>query len=379
VDFTLVAVVVLALFFDYTNGFHDAANAIATTVSTRALPPRLAVGLAGVLNFLGAFVSIQVATTVGKGVVDTNVVTTKVVLAAIVAAITWNLITWFLGLPTSSSHALIGGVAGAGIAAGGWQVVQWKGVTEKILIPSVLSPMLGLVVAGLITLAIMWGLRRRNPHRVNRLFRRLQLVSAAAVALTHGTNDAQKTMGVIALALVASNPGSTFHVPLWVIASAALAMAAGTYSGGWRIIRTLGRRVTHLDPYQGFAAETATAMLLYTTAHFGFPVSTTHTISGSVLGAGAVRRLSAVRWGIVRSILVAWLVTLPAAAIVAAVMEYVTRLPGGEVIVFVLAVAIAVLAFWASARLTAGVAPTTPVAPPPAPIRDREETSASTR
>ena len=375
-DFTLVAVVVLALFFDYTNGFHDAANAIATTVSTRALSPRLAVGMAGVLNFLGAFISLQVAATVGKGIVATNAVTTRVVLAAIVGAITWNLITWFLGLPTSSSHALIGGVAGAGIAAAGWNVVLWKGVTEKVLIPSVLSPVLGLIVAGLVTLGIMWGLRRRNPHKVNRLFRRLQVVSAALVALTHGTNDAQKTMGVIALALLASNPGSTFHVPVWVIASAATAMAAGTYSGGWRIIRTLGRRVTHLDPYQGFAAETATATLLYATAHFGFPVSTTHTISGSVLGAGAVRKISAVRWGIVRSILIAWLITLPAAGTVAAVMEYVTRLPGGEVIVFILAIGIAAVAFVGRARMTGRSAPTTPVSPPPAPARDREGTPA---
>jgi inorganic phosphate transporter, PiT family len=376
VTFTLVAVVVLALFFDFTNGFHDAANAIATTVSTRALTPRLAVGMAGVLNFLGAFISIQVATTVAKGIVESNVVTTKVVLAAIVGAITWNLITWLLGLPTSSSHALIGGVAGAGIAAAGWNVVLWGGVTEKILIPSLLSPILGLALAGLIVLTIIWGLRRRNPHRVNRHFRQLQLVSAAAVALTHGTNDAQKTMGVISLALLASNPGSTFHVPVWVIASSAVAMAAGTYSGGWRIIRTLGRRVTHLDPYQGFAAETGTAVLLFTTAHFGFPVSTTHTVSGSVLGAGAVRKFSAVRWGIVRGILIAWLITLPAAGTVAAVMEYITRLPSGEVIVFILAIGIAALAFRASSRTAVGVATAAPVSPPPTPVRDREETAA---
>jgi PiT family inorganic phosphate transporter len=332
--------------------------------------------MAGVHNFVGAFISLQVAATVGKGIVATNVVTTKVVLAAIVGAITWNLMTWLLALPTSSSHALIGGVAGAGIAAAGWDAVLWQGVTEKVLIPSVLSPVLGLVLAGLVSLAIMWGLRRRSHYRVNKVFRRLQLVSAALVALTHGTNDAQKTMGVIALALLASNPGSTFHVPVWVIASAATAMAAGTYSGGWRIIRTLGRRVTHLDPYQGFAAETATAVLLYTTAHFGFPVSTTHTISGSVLGAGAVRKVSAVRWGIVRSIVIAWLITLPAAGTVAAVMEYLTRLPGGEVIVFILALGIAAVAFLARARLTGATAPATRVSPSPAAMHDREESAA---
>jgi PiT family inorganic phosphate transporter len=375
-NFTLVAVVVLALFFDYTNGFHDAANAIATTVSTRALPPKAAVALAGLFNFAGAFISLKVATTVGKGVINTNIVTTKVVLAAVVGAITWNLITWFVGLPTSSSHALIGGVAGAGIAAGGWNVVQWHGVTQKILIPSVLSPVLGLAAAGLIALAVMWLLRRRNPRRVNNVFRRLQLVSAAFVALTHGTNDAQKTMGVISLALLANNPGSKFHVPLWVIASAAAAMAAGTYSGGWRIIRTLGRRVTHLEPYQGFAAETATAVLLYSTAHLGYPVSTTHTVSGSVLGAGAVRKFSAVRWGIVRSIVIAWLVTLPAAGGVAAAMEYLTRLPHGDIYVFVAALVIAAAAFTARAYADRPLAPLTPVSPPPAPTLEREGAAA---
>src|SRR5437870_1002198 len=342
---TLVAVVVLALFFDYTNGFHDAATAIATTVSTRALSPRQAVLMAGVLNFAGAFVSIKVATTVGKGIVSTHAVTTKVVLAGVVGAIVWNLVTWFLGLPTSSSHSLIGGVAGAGIAAQGWSAVQWHGVTAKILVPSLLSIFIGLGLAALLVLAIFWLFRNRRPTAVNALFRRLQVVSAGFVALTHGTNDAQKTMGVIALALVAAHPASKFHVPVWVIAAAASSMAAGTYSGGWRIITTLGRRVTHLQPYQGFAAETATAGILYATARFGFPVSTTHTVTGSVLGAGAARRLSAVRWGIVQSILAAWLFTFPSAAIVAASMVYVTRLPGGTLLVFAIAAAFSALMF----------------------------------
>jgi PiT family inorganic phosphate transporter len=348
--FTLVAVVVLALFFDYTNGFHDSANAIATTVSTRALTPRIAVIMAGLLNFAGAFISIKVATTIGQGIVATHAVTTHVVLAAIVGAITWNLVTWYWGLPSSSSHALIGGVVGSGIAAGGLGVVQWHGIGEKIIIPSLVSPTLGVLVAGLIVVGLMWALRNRRPHQVNGAFRKLQIVSAALVALTHGTNDAQKTMGVIALALVAAHPEQKFHVPVWVIASAAAAMAAGTYSGGWRIIRTLGRRVTHLEPYQGFAAETATAGLLFATAHFGFPVSTTHTISGSVLGAGAARKFSAVRWGIVGNILAAWVFTLPAAALVAAAMQYLTRLPGGASVVFLLGVAIATTVFVMRAR-----------------------------
>jgi inorganic phosphate transporter, PiT family len=363
-DLTLTAVVVLALFFDFTNGFHDSANAIATTVSTRALTPRLAVAMAGVLNFAGAFISIKVATTVGKGVVHTDVVTTEVVLAGVVGAIVWNLVTWYLGLPTSSSHALIGGVAGAGIAAAGWDAVQWRGVLEKILIPSLVSIFAGILAAGLLVLAIMWALRRARPGPVNRTFRRLQILSAAFVALTHGTNDAQKTMGVIALALVAGHPAKTFHVPVWVIVLAAAAMAAGTYAGGWRIIRTLGRRVTHLDPYQGFAAETATAAILYTTAHLGFPVSTTHTISGSVLGAGAVRKFSAVRWGIVRSILAAWVFTFPAAAVVAAVMEALTRFPHGAGIVFGLAVAFSGTVFLARRRADTPAPALQPAAPP---------------
>jgi PiT family inorganic phosphate transporter len=296
-NLTLIAVVVLALFFDFTNGFHDAANAIATSVSTRALTPRAAVVMAGLMNFAGAFISIKVATTVGQGVVDTDVVTLNVVLAAIVGAIVWNLITWALGLPSSSSHALIGGVAGAAIAAAGFDAVQWQGVTEKVLLPSLVSIFAGIALAGLLVLAIMWAFRRLKPGPVNRIFRRLQILSAGFVALTHGTNDAQKTMGVIALALVAANPGAQFSVPVWVIVTSALAISLGTYAGGWRIVRTLGRRVTHLTSYQGFAAETATAGILFTTAHFGFPVSTTHTISGSVLGAGAARKPSAVRWG----------------------------------------------------------------------------------
>ncbi len=320
-------------------------------MSTRALRPKVAVVFAGVLNFAGAFISIEVATTVGKGIIDSTAVTVEVVLAGIVGAIAWNLLTWLLGLPTSSSHALIGGVMGSAIAANGFDVVLVDGIVEKVLVPSLLSPVIGLVVAGAITVAIMWAFRRSNPRRTNAGFRKLQVVSAGFVALTHGTNDAQKTMGVIALALVAADPSRDFTVPFWVIFSAALAIALGTYAGGWRIISTLGRRVTHLDPYQGFAAETATAAILYTTGTVGLPVSTTHTISGSVLGAGAVRSVRAVRWGIVRSILLAWVVTIPCAGVVAALMEAITRLPGGAEIVFAIAVAIGASAYLISRRM----------------------------
>ena len=355
-ELTLAAVVAVALFFDFTNGFHDTANSIATSVSTRALSPRAAVLMAAVLNFAGAFVSLKVAATIARGIVDQDVITLDIVLAGLVGAITWNLITWYLGLPSSSSHALIGGIVGSASAAKGFDVVKWAGIKEKVLIPSLLAPFLGVAIAAVLMLGLTWLIRRRHPGTINRVFRRLQLVSGAFVAFTHGTNDAQKTMGIIALALVASGhlaPGA--DPPLWVIVSAALAMAAGTYAGGWRIIKTLGQRIAKLDPPQGFAAQTACASILWGTAHFGFPVSTTHTISGSVLGAGASRRLSAVRWGVAGNILVAWLITLPSAGLVGAGMELVTRLPGGDAIVFVLAGLIATAAFgarrWETRRL----------------------------
>jgi PiT family inorganic phosphate transporter len=364
-DLTLLAVVALALFFDFTNGFHDAANAIATSVSTRALTPRIAVAFAAVLNFVGAFVSIEVATTIGTGIVEADAVTLEVVLAGIVGAIAWNLTTWLLGLPTSSSHALIGGVMGSAVAANGWGVVNADGLYQKVLLPSLAAPVLGVVLGAVVVLAIVWGLRHRSYGRTTRTFRRLQVVSAGFVALTHGTNDAQKTMGIIALALVAADPSEEFHVPVWVIVSAAGAMALGTYAGGWRIVRTLGQRIAHLEPHQGFAAETATAGILYTTAHFGFPVSTTHTISGSVLGAGAMRRFSAVRWGIARRMVSAWLLTIPAAGVIGAAVETITRLPRGEGIVLAVAVAMAIAAFaaaasgWPHARSSRGSAMTT--------------------
>ena len=262
-------------------------------------------------------------------------------------AITWNLITWFLGLPSSSSHALIGGVAGSAIAASGLDVINWSGIWDKVVIPGVLSPAIGFVLALTMMFVIIWVIRRRSPSRVNRVFRRAQIVSGSFVAFTHGTNDAQKTMGIIALALIVTgNLDEDFsRPPTWVIVSSALAMALGTYAGGWRIIKTMGTRIAKIDPPQGFAAQTSCAAILWTTAHYGFPVSTTQTITGSVMGAGASRRFSAVRWGVAGNIAVAWVFTLPAAGLVGALMEAVTRLPAGNLIVFLLAGAIALAAF----------------------------------
>jgi inorganic phosphate transporter, PiT family len=360
VELTLVAVVAVALFFDFTNGFHDTANSIATSVSTRALSPRPAVLSAAILNFAGAFVSLEVAATVAKGIVNPDVIDLEVVLAGLVGAITWNLITWYLGLPSSSSHALIGGVGGAAIAATGFDVIKWGGLVEKVLIPSLLAPVVGVFGAALIMFVILWIVRKRAPGTVNRIFRRLQLISGGFVAFTHGTNDAQKTMGIITLALItAGHLDADADPPLWVIVSAATAMAAGTYAGGWRIIKTLGQRVAKLDPPQGFAAQTSTATILWFTGTIGFPVSTTHTVSGSVLGAGATRRLSAVRWGVAGNILVAWVITVPCAGLVGAVMEALTRLPGGVALVFGLASLIAAAAFTARSWQTRRLAPQT--------------------
>ena len=369
VSLLLVAVIAVALFFDFTNGFHDAANAIATSVSTRALSPRAAVLYAAVLNFLGAFAFLAVAATVATGIVDASVVSLQVVLGGVGGAIIWNLFTWYLGLPTSSSHALIGGVAGAAIAANGFDVVKWGGLTDRVLVPSLIAPILGIIGGFAVMVVVLWVIRKYAPGTINRVFRRLQVVTAGFVAFTHGTNDAQKTMGIIVLALIteghadAENP----EVPLWVIVSAATAMAAGTYAGGWRIIRTLGQRIAKLEPPQGFAAEVTCAAILFTTGKLGFPVSTTHTISGSVLGAGATRRLTAVRWGVAGNILIAWFMTVPCAALVGAAMETLTRLPAGDVVALVVIIGISIGAFFARSwqtRKAAGVEPT-PVAPPP--------------
>jgi inorganic phosphate transporter, PiT family len=314
----LIAIVILALAFDYTNGFHDTANAIATSVSTRAISPRLAVLMAAGLNLLGALVSTSVAKTVGEGIVNTDLVTLQVVMAALVGAVVWNLVTWRFGIPSSSSHALFGGLIGAMIASAGVSGVIWSGVVEKIILPMVGSPLLGFVGAWLLMTGLIWLVRKRQQGPVNTWFRRLQPISAGFMAFSHGANDAQKTMGIIALALFASGQIDTFTIPLWVKIVCALAMAAGTYSGGWRIIHTLGSKVIKLDPIHGFAAETAAATVIQAATHFGVPVSTTHTITAAIMGVGSTQRLSAVRWGVAGNIVTAWVLTLPAAGLVGA-------------------------------------------------------------
>jgi inorganic phosphate transporter, PiT family len=324
----VIAVVVIALSFDYTNGFHDAANAIATSVSTRALTPRLALAMAAVCNFVGALAGTEVAETIGEGIISipSGQPGLVIVIAALLGAITWNLITWRLGLPSSSTHALIGGLVGAGLASA--SVVEWSGILDKVVIPMVLSPVIGFAGAFLLMLAILWLFRHRNPGKTTRGFRMAQSLSAAAVALGHGLQDAQKTMGVIFLALLAvGNVNENDGIPLWVKISAATAISLGTYSGGWRIMRTLGRRIIHLDPARGFASETVAAGVLYVMAiGLHAPVSTTHTITSAVMGSGATKRLSAVRWGVARGIVTAWVLTIPAAGLVAALVYGVAHL-----------------------------------------------------
>jgi PiT family inorganic phosphate transporter len=315
----VIAVIIVSLSFDYTNGFHDAANAIATSVSTRALTPRVALLLAAVMNFVGAFLGQEVANTVSDVITPpTGQQGLVVVLAALFGAIAWNLITWYFGLPSSSSQALIGGLVGAALASS--SVVDWGAIWDKVVIPMVLSPIAGFCLAFLFMTALLWGFRRSNPGRVNRGFRAAQTLSAAAMALGHGLQDAQKTMGVIFLALLtAGYVDAGDDLPWWVIASAAGAISLGTYSGGWRIMRTLGRRIIHLDPPRGFAAETTAASILYTAAYaFHAPISTTHTITSAVMGVGATKRLSAIRWGVATNIVAAWILTFPAAGLAAA-------------------------------------------------------------
>ncbi|GAA5164713.1 MULTISPECIES: inorganic phosphate transporter [Amycolatopsis] len=326
----LVLVILLTVFFDYTNGFHDASNAIASAVSTKALSLRGALILAGVMNLLGALLSTGIAVTVAKGLIDPpqGSAALSVVFSALVGAVAWNLITWYFGLPSSSSHALVGGLVGAALASAG--TVHWGGVLEKVLIPMVLSPLVGLVFGYLGMVAALWLLRRRNPHKVGHVFRRLQILSAASLALGHGLQDAQKGMGIIVLALVASGQQSLYTVPLWVTLLCAVSLGLGTYSGGLRIMRTLGRRVFPLDPPHGFVAEAVGSSVLYLTAFaFHAPVSTTHVITSAVMGVGATRRLSAVRWGVARDIVLGWVLTFPAAAAVAALAYGVTRLVVG--------------------------------------------------
>ena len=322
----IIVVIVVALGFDYTNGFHDAANAIATSVATRALAPRTALAMAAVMNLIGAFLGTEVATTVGSGIIAPPSGSTGllVVLAALIGAIVWNLITWWLGLPSSSSHALIGGLVGAALASAG--TVQWNGVIQKVLIPMVVSPVVGFLLAALLMIALLWIFRRGRPARLYRGFRHAQTVSAAAMALGHGLQDAQKTMGVIVLALVVGGYHQGFQIPWWVVLLSAGALSAGTYAGGWRIMRTLGRRIIDLDPPRGFAAEATASAVLYTTAFaFAAPISTTQTITSSILGVGATKRLSAVRWGVAGNIVIAWVLTIPMAALAAALAFWALR------------------------------------------------------
>ena len=357
-DITLGIVVATALAFDFTNGFHDTANAVAGTISTRALPPRVAVGIAAILNFAGAFISLEVAATVGKGIVETSHVTSTVVFAGLIGAISWNLATWYFGLPSSSSHALIGGVVGSAFAAAGSGAVQWDGLAEKVLVPAVIAPVLALVVA---TVAIVFAYRivgGRRPGPVGRGYRLGQVVSGSMLSLSHGTNDAQKTMGIITLALVAHGDisASHFHVPTWVVVSAATAIALGTYAGGWRIIKTMGTRIIKMDPAQGFVAQGAGAATILAASHYGYPLSTTHVISGAVMGAGAGKRLSAVRWGVAGNIAGAWLLTIPASASVGALTYGVTRVFGtgavGPLVVSILALGLLLVGF--ARRVAAG-------------------------
>lgn len=319
----VILIVVVALAFDYINGFHDAANSIATVVSTRVLSPGKAVAWAAFFNFAAVFLfGTAVASTIGKGMIDISVVTGSVILAGLIGAIVWDLITWYFGLPTSSSHALIGGYAGAAVASAGLKALLPGGWT-KTLIFIILAPGIGFTLGFLLMVLILWLLRGQAPSRVDGWFRRLQLVSAALYSLGHGANDAQKTMGIIAGALFAGGLTRDFHIPQWVVLAAYTAIAAGTLSGGWRIIHTMGSKITRLQPVGGFAAETAGAVSLFTATALGVPVSTTHTITGAIVGVGSTRRLSAVRWGVAGRIVWAWVLTIPASAAISAVCYYV--------------------------------------------------------
>ncbi|MFA5044184.1 MAG: inorganic phosphate transporter [Kiritimatiellia bacterium] len=330
----ILLVILLALAFEYINGFHDTANAIATSVSTKVLTPRQAVALATVSNLIGALAGVSVATTIGKGLVDTQFVTLHSILSALLSAVAWNLLTWRLGLPSSSSHALIGGLCGAALASarGNWAVIRWEGLSYKVVIPMFTSPVLGLL-GGLALMSILLvGLRRVTPRWINLIFGKLQLVSAASMGFSHGTNDAQKTMGIMALILFTATQNGTFdHLPaglqflktpkfevaFWVKAVCALTMAAGTAVGGWRIIKTIGHKMVRLQPIHGFAAETTAAAVIQVATHWGIPLSTTHVISCAIMGVGATKRLSAVKWGIVGQMVWAWVLTIPVTALLA--------------------------------------------------------------
>jgi inorganic phosphate transporter, PiT family len=321
-DVLLAVVIVGGLAFDFTNGFHDTANYVATWVGTRAISPRRAIALSAAANLAGAFVTTAVAKTVGQGIIDTNLATNQTVLAALLGAIVWNLLTWRLGLPSSSTHALIGGLVGAALVQSGTAGVEWSGLWHKVIVPGAVSPVIGFAGAFVLLILLYRLFVRLTPGLANRGFRGGQLVSGTFVAFTHGANDAQKTMGVIALALYTNGSISSFYIPTWVKVSAGLMIAAGTYAGGWRIIRTLGQRVYKMQPEHGFAAQVAAGTTLWAGTRLGFPISTTHVVTGAVMGAGSTRRFSAVKWGVAGNIVFAWLLTLPAGAAVAAALYY---------------------------------------------------------
>jgi PiT family inorganic phosphate transporter len=345
-DVVLVIVIATALAFDFTNGFHDTANVVATSISTRAMSPRVAVGMAALLNFAGAFISLQVAATVAKGIVNADAITPTIVFAGLIGAIAWNLITWYFGLPSSSSHALIGGVVGAMIAAVGTSAVDGESLLAKVFVPAIVAPIVAFAIAGTAILVAYRIVGRVRPGPVNRGFRLGQVVSGGMLALAHGTNDAQKTMGIITLALIANGniDPNNFHVPTWVVVSSATAIALGTYSGGWRIIRTMGSRIIKMDTAQGFSAQGAGASVILASSHFGYPLSTTHVISGGVMGAGAARRLSAVKWGVAGNMFLAWLLTIPMAGLIGGAAYGLTRIFGtgalGPVVVSLMCLAL---------------------------------------
>ncbi|NDY56439.1 inorganic phosphate transporter [Desulfovibrio sulfodismutans] len=330
IPFLLIAVVVIALIFDFTNGAHDSANAIATIVSTKVLSPQVAVVMAASLNLGGAFLGTAVAHTIGSGIVSPEMVAGSqgLVLSALFGAIVWNLLTWYLGLPSSSSHALIGGLIGAAIAYGGFDAPNYPSIAEKILLPLVLSPLAGFLCGYLLMVSLSWMLIRAHPTKVNHAFKKLQIVSSAFMATSHGLNDAQKTMGIITLALFTFHQIPEMAVPLWVKLSCALAMGLGTATGGWKIVKTMGHKIFKLEPIHGFAAETAAALVITGASAFGAPISTTHTISTAVIGVGASKRLSAVRWGVAGNLVMAWVLTIPAAAVMGAICFEVLSLLG---------------------------------------------------
>ena len=349
-DLILVIVVATALAFDFTNGFHDTANVVATSISTRAMAPRLAVTYAAILNFVGAFISLEVAATIANGIVDANLITEQIVFAGLIGAISWNLITWYYGLPSSSSHALIGGVVGSAFVAEGSQAVIGEGIIGKVIVPALVAPTLAFVVAGIAILLVYRIVGRERPGPVTNGFKVGQVVSGGLLALAHGTNDAQKTMGIITLALIANGTlAENSETPSWVVIAAATAIALGTYMGGWRIIKTMGSRIIKMDTAQGFAAQGSGAAVILASTHGGFPLSTTQTISGAVMGAGAAKRVSAVRWGVAGNIVVAWVLTLPASAAIGALTYGVTRIFGtgatGPVIVSILILVVGAIVF----------------------------------